>query len=63
MVSVEYPNNSLFRNCVVPNSNIANLDCLESRSSPSLKGLLGVIMVSVVVELRLSGSIRIRSKC
>ena len=37
----------------------ANLDCLESRSSPSLKGWLGV---RVSMEL-LSGSIRIRSKC
>ena len=75
MVSVKNPNNGLFRNCVVPNSNIAecrilwteearaNLDCSESRSSPSLKGWSGV-MVSVVVEVLLSGSIRIRSnKC
>ena len=41
MVSVKNPNNGLFRNCVVPNSNIAECRILwteEAKSEPGLSG-------------------------
>ena len=55
MVSVKNPNNGLFRNCVLPNSNIAECRILWTEEA---RANLVEAMVSVVVEVLLSGSIR-----